>query len=130
MQPLIVTAAIIADAGRILITRRKAHVPYPNLWEFPGGKLEPMEDPRECVRREIREELGIEVEADSVFDVIYYRYPERPVLVLAYRCRWLSGEVADLDVAEHRWESPDRLAGYDFLPADGPLVQRIAAELG
>src|SRR5512136_1306349 len=100
MFPLLVTAAIIIHHGKILLTRRKAHVPYPLLWEFPGGKVEPMEDPLVCVVREIREELGIEIAVERIYDVVYYRYPERNVLVLAYRCRWLRGVIEDLEVAE------------------------------
>ena len=128
MHPLLVTAAIVRDRSRILITRRKENVPYPLLWEFPGGKVEPFEDPRDCIRREMGEELGIDVEPDEVFDVVYYRYPELPVLVIAYRCRWISGDVADLDVAEHRWVLPSALGDFDFLPADRPLIVKLQLE--
>ena len=128
MLPLLVTAAVIRHDGRILITRRKADVPYPLLWEFPGGKLEKNEDPRECVVREIREELAIEIGVEGIYEVVYYRYPERPVMVLAYRCRWTGGEVQDLDVTEHRWVTPSELALFDFLPADIPLLERLRSE--
>ncbi|MBT0653862.1 (deoxy)nucleoside triphosphate pyrophosphohydrolase [Geomobilimonas luticola] len=130
MHPLLVTAALIEHGGNVLLTRRRADVPYPNLWEFPGGKLEPGEDPRTCIVREIFEELGITVTAGAVFDVIYHRYPERTVLVLVYRCHWTSGEITDLEVAEHRWVRPSDLAGYRLLPADMPLAERISREFG
>ena len=129
MHPLLVTAAIIRDGDKILIARRKEKVPYPLLWEFPGGKLEPSEDPRDCIRREIMEELGIDVEPGEVFDVVYYRYPELPILVIAYRCRWISGQVADLDVSEHRWVLPSALPDFDFLPADRPLIEKLQQEV-
>jgi 8-oxo-dGTP diphosphatase len=125
MHPLIVTAAIIINDGKVLVTRRRENVPYPLLWEFPGGKLEPAEDPRQCIRREIREELAIDVEPGGVFDVVYYRYPELPVLVIAYTCRWLSGSIEDLEVSEHRWVSPRGLQELDFLPADRPLIEKL-----
>ena len=125
MLPLLVTAAIIHHNGKILIARRKANAPYPLLWEFPGGKVEKNEDPKECVVRELKEELDIDIEVKSVFDVVYYRYPEKPVLVLAYMCRWTDGIVKDLDVTEHRWVLPEQLAAFDFLPADLPLIQRL-----
>jgi len=128
MFPLLVTAAIIIHDGRVLLTRRKADVPYPHLWEFPGGKLEPEEDPRDCIVREIWEELAIEVAVTGVYDVIYHRYPERAVLVLAYSCTWLSGEIVDLDVAEHCWSPPRDLMRFRLLPADIPLAEKIRGE--
>ena len=128
MHPLLVTAAIIEHQGEILLTRRQANVPYPLLWEFPGGKVEPGEDPRDCIIREIREELGIGIVAGSIYDVIFHRYPERTVLVLAYCCAWSQGEIVDLEVAEHRWVPPQELARYTLLPADIPLAERIGRE--
>jgi 8-oxo-dGTP diphosphatase len=130
MLPLLVTAAIIHHDGKILIARRKADAPYPLLWEFPGGKVEKNEDPRICVVRELKEELDIAIEVESIYDVVYYRYPEKPVLVLAYRCRWIGGSVKDLDVTEHRWVLPEHLEQFDFLPADLPLIQRLNREPG
>jgi len=90
--------------------------------------VEPLEDPCSCIVREIREELGISVAVDGVYDVIYHRYPERPVLVLAYRCTWLAGEIANLDVADHRWVLPGELLEYELLPADIPLAAKIRGE--
>ena len=129
MHPLLVTAAIIRHDGKILIARRKSNVPYPLLWEFPGGKVEINEDPKACVVRELKEELDIDIKVEDVFDVVYYRYPEKPVLVLAYRCTWTSGAVRDLDVSEHRWVLPEQLMLFDFLPADLPLIERLSREL-
>ena len=128
MFPLLVTAAIIENNGKLLMTRRRHDVPYPQLWEFPGGKVEPEEDPRDGIVREIREELAIEVAVEGIYDVIYFRYPERTVLVLAYRCRWVSGEIEDVEVAEHRWVAPWELEKLELLPADISLVERICRE--
>ena len=127
-MPLLVTAAIIEHDGKILLARRREDAPYPLMWEFPGGKLEPFEDPRDCVVREIREELAIEISADTVYDVVYYRYPERTVLVMAYLCRWLSGEIRNLEVAEHSWVLPGEIPAFQLLPADVPLAARISKE--
>ena len=128
MYPLLVTAAVVEHRGRILLARRRENAPYPLLWEFPGGKVEPGEDPHDCIVREMREELAIEVKVEGIYDVVYYRYPERTVLVLAYRCRWLSGEIVDLEVHEHCWVGPEELLEYDLLPADISLAERIARE--
>lgn len=127
--PLLVTAAIIEHGGKILLTKRRDDVPYPNLWEFPGGKLEADEDPRDCIVRELKEELDIEVVPGDVVEAIYHRYPERTVLVLAYRCRWTGGEIRDLEVAEHCWAAPAELSRFALLPADYPLAKRLAQEL-
>ena len=128
MQTLLVAAAIIESDGKVLLTRRKSDVPYPLFWEFPGGKVEPGEDPKDCVAREIREELAIEIAVEKVYDVIFYRYPERHVLVLAYYCRWLSGEIQDLEVLEHCWAYPADVVNFELLPADIPLAKRISEE--
>jgi 8-oxo-dGTP diphosphatase len=128
MFPLLVTAAVIIHNGEVLLTKRKANVPYPLLWEFPGGKVEHGEDPRDCIVREIREELAIEVAVTGIYEVVYHKYPERAVLVLAYRCQWLKGEIIDLDVAEHRWSRPFDLMLFQLLPADIPLAKKICGE--
>ena len=128
MFPLLVTAAIIDNDGKFLMTRRRGDAPYPLLWEFPGGKVEPEEDPRDGVVREIREELAIGVAVTGIYDVIYFRYPERTVLVLAYRCSWLSGEIKDVEVAEHRWVSPWDLDKLELLPADVSLAEKLCRD--
>ena len=128
MFPLLVTAAVIIHDGKVLLTKRKADVPYPLLWEFPGGKLEPGEDPRDCIVREIREELAIDVAVAGIYEVVYHKYPERTVLVLAYRCQWLKGEIIDLEVTEHRWLRPLDLMRFQLLPADIPLAEKICGE--
>ncbi len=130
MSTLLVAAAIIEFGGKILLARRKADVPYPLLWEFPGGKVEAGEDPRDCVVREIGEELAIEIDVTGIYEVIFHRYPERDVLVLAYRCRWVSGEIRDLEVSEHCWVLPGDVGNFELLPADISLAKRIALEFG
>ncbi len=130
MSRLIVAAAVIEHEGKILLTRRMAHVPYPLLWEFPGGKVEPGEDPKVCVVREISEELAIAVTVTGIYEVIFYRYPEHDVLMLAYRCRWMSGNVKNLEVSEHCWASPADIVNFELLPADISLAERIAREFG
>jgi 8-oxo-dGTP diphosphatase len=95
------------------------------MWEFPGGKLDGDESPRDCLRREIREELDLEVEVGDILETAYYRYDWGPVLVLAYECRPLSGSIRNLQVAEHRWVLPQELAGYAILPADRPIIDRL-----
>ena len=125
MQPLIVTAAVLRDGARVLITRRPEGARHAGMWEFPGGKLDTGEEPRACLRREIREELGLEVAVGAILETAYYRYDWGPVLILAYECRSLGGEIRNLQVAEHRWVRPQELTDYPLLPADVPIVARL-----
>jgi len=130
MSPLLVTAAILRSDTAILVTQRKASAAHPLLWEFPGGKVEPGENPRQAVQRELKEELSIDVQVGVVFDVVFHRYAERDVLLIAYECQWVGGELQEIDVAAHCWVHPKDLGNFPFLAADIPLVQRLQAEVG
>lgn len=122
---IVVTAAIIEHDNKILLTRRPVGKPYGKMWEFPGGKVELAEDPKDCIVREIREELDMSVEVVSVVDTVFHRYPEKAVLLIAYRCRWLGGGPRNIDVDAHEWVVVDQLLAYDLLPADIPLAHRL-----
>jgi len=125
MQPVIVTAAVIRNNGFILITRRPEGKPHAGMWEFPGGKLDGDESPRDGLRREILEELGLEIAVGDILETAYYRYEWGPVLILAFDCRPLAGEIRNLQVAEHRWVAPHDLASFALLPADYPIVEKL-----
>lgn len=125
MQPLIVTAAVLRKDGRILITRRLEGKRHAGLWEFPGGKLEKEESPEACLRREIREELDLEIEVGAIFAVVHHRYEWGAVLILAYDCFPQGEAIRNLEVAEHRWVKPAEIASYPFLAADRPIVEKL-----
>jgi 8-oxo-dGTP diphosphatase len=125
MQPLIVTAAVIRNGGSVLITRRPAGKPHAGMWEFPGGKLDGNESPRDCLRREILEELDLEVVVGDILEAAYYRYDWGPVLILAFECRPLVGEIRNLQVAEHRWVALEELSSFALLPADYPIIETL-----
>ena len=125
MLPLIVTAAVIRDGDAILITRRPKESRHGGMWEFPGGKLDAEESPQECLRREIIEELGLEVAVESIFEIAYHRYEWGPVLILAFECRLLGGEIRHIGVSDHRWVSPEEMSRYDILPADRPIIAKL-----
>lgn len=128
MQPLIVTVAIIRNDDFVLLTRRPAGKPHAGMWEFPGGKLDGDESPREGLRREILEELDLDVAVGAILETVYHRYEWGPVLILAYECRPLSEKIRDLQVAEHRWVAPREILSFPILPADYPIVERLLGD--
>ncbi len=124
-MPLLVTAAVISDGEKILITKRPDDKCHPGLWEFPGGKVDPGESPEEALCREIREELDAEIQVLNIFEVVFHRYEWGPVLVLAYSCRLLTSAIRNLGVTEHRWLYPSELPEFSILPADQPIIDRL-----
>jgi 8-oxo-dGTP diphosphatase len=123
--PLLVTAAVIIQEEMVLITRRPDHKPHGGFWEFPGGKLNPGESPAAALKREMREELEIEVSVEHIIDALYYRYDWGPVLILAYRCSISRGTPRNIEVAEHRWVPLNELQQFKLLPADKPLIEQL-----
>lgn len=121
-----VVAGILRDeAGRVLLSRRPAGKHGAGLWEFPGGKIGPGESPLEALRRELAEEIGIDVAAASPFMSLEHDYPERSV-ALDFRLvtEW-QGRVRALERQELAWASPDELARYAILEADGPAIAAL-----
>ncbi|MCA0757058.1 8-oxo-dGTP diphosphatase MutT [Paenibacillus sp. N4] len=121
-----VAAAIIEDGeGRMLIARRAPGKSQAGMWEFPGGKLEPGESPEACLRRELLEEMGIEIEPYAYFGVNEHDYGAVTIRLLAYRARFVSGEIALTDHDEYRWVSAAELEEYRFAPADVPFLEML-----
>ncbi len=131
MTPLIVVAGVLFENGRVLLTQRKAGAHLEGLWELPGGKIDPDEDPRDALVRELREELGIEVEVGAPIEVTSWRYPEKRVLLLFFEVtRTLtSPEPQRLDVADLRWATRSDLDALSFPAADVSVIERIRARL-
>lgn len=129
MPPLIVIAAVIENQDRILITRRLDGTRFAGLWEFPGGKLETGETPAEGLRREIREELDLEIAVGAICEVVHHRYDWGAVLILAYHCRTRQTTIRNLGVAEHRWVARHELSDYPFLAADHPIVATLQRQV-
>jgi 8-oxo-dGTP diphosphatase len=128
-RKLVVAGLLVDDAGRVLVTQRRADQALPLQWEFPGGKLEDGESPTTALVRELREELGVTVEVGRIWDVLYHAYPEYDVLMLVYACRLPPAEIPRcVEVADLAWRPPDQLGDLDILPADAPLVARLARE--
>ena len=123
-----VVAGLIERDGQILICRRRAGQQHPLKWEFPGGKVEAGEEPGEALRRELNEELGIEIEASDEITRFDYQYPGRdPILLIFFRVKRYSGIPENRIFAEARWVKPADLPQFDFLEGDVAFVRELAA---
>lgn len=127
--PVRVAAGLIARDGCYLITRRKTAAHLGGCWEFPGGKCEPAESLEDCLRRELREELGIEVADPVLFGVIRHTYSEQTVDLHFFRCRIRNGEPRALGCDELRWVRPEELMHFEFPPADQSLIEALQHEI-
>lgn len=127
-HPIQVAAGLIVNGGRYLITRRKAGVHLGGFWEFPGGKREPGESLEDCLRREVREELGVEITDPTLFRVIRHDYPEKSVELHFFRCSILEGQARPLGCDDFRWVAPEYLASVELPPADRPLIEALRKE--
>lgn len=125
-SPIIqVAAGLIVREGHYLIARRKAGTHLGGLWEFPGGKRERGESLEDCLRRELREELGVDVTPPLHVRVIRHDYQEKTVELHFFRCTISRGEASALDCEEVRWVTPSELSDYEFPPADRPLLEAL-----
>jgi len=120
-----VAAALLFRDGRVLLTKRRPDGHLGGLWEFPGGKREPGESFAECLRRELREELGIEAEVGEVVARATHCYPDRTVNIEFFRCRLLAGEPRPLGCQDLAWAGPGELARYRFPAADAQVVAKL-----
>jgi 8-oxo-dGTP diphosphatase len=133
MRTVIVAAGIVVENGTVLLSRRKSGTHLAGLWEFPGGKVEPGEDPRAALRRELEEELGITTTVGEIVDVTFHRYDdaEKAVLLLFFDAVRAAGsaEPQALDVAEVAWFAADALDPAAFPPADVAVLAKVRARL-
>ena len=125
MKTVIVTAALTVEEGKLLVTQRKKDSSYGLLWEFPGGKVEEGEDPRGALRRELKEELDVEVDVGELFDAVFHFYPDYPILLLIYRCRVKKGSLKPIGCDAFRWVTPGELGKLPMPPADDPVRKRL-----
>jgi 8-oxo-dGTP diphosphatase len=123
-----VVAAIIKDKDKILIAQRNSKDHLAGKWEFPGGKIKPGETPEECLVREIREELRIDVEIGSFYDDNIYGSKDQAIHLLFYRAEIINGKVTAIVHDNVKWITIKELARFDFAPADIPIVKRLERE--
>jgi mutator protein MutT len=124
-QLIEVSAALIFRGGQLLITQRRAGSHLGGCWEFPGGKREAGETFEQCLIREIREELGVEIAVGKLFGEISHAYPEKSVHLKFFRCRLLAGEPQPLDCAAVKWVAQAGLDAHAFPAADAQLLEKL-----
>lgn len=123
-----VTAAVIYNDKKVLITRRAADEKHAGWWEFPGGKVEDGETSEACLRRELMEELGVNALIGDLLAESIFRYETGAIRLLAYRAEIISGEIRLSVHDECRWVSAEELLQFKLLPADRPIAEKLAAE--
>ena len=127
VKPIDVAAGLVFHQQKLLITQRLKGSHLAGLWEFPGGKREPGETFEDCLVRELREELGIEVSLGRAFAEITHDYPGKTVHLKFFLCRLAKGEPRTIGCAAYEWATKERLAKRDFPSADERLLELLVA---
>lgn len=123
-----VVAALIQKEGKLLVCQRTRHQTMPLKWEFPGGKIEEGEQPRDALRRELEEELGIQARIGDEVARLQHVYPNNTTVELRFFIvREYQGELENRIFRDMQWSLPKGLPAYDFLEADASLVKDLAA---
>jgi 8-oxo-dGTP diphosphatase len=127
----VVAAALVDESGRVLLQQRAPDRAMAGLWEFPGGKVEADERPEPALVRELREELGIEVEAEQLAPACFASAPlgDGHIVLLLYLCRRWRGAPRPLDASALRWVRPGEMRALAMPPADLPLIDLLEALL-
>ncbi len=124
-----VTAGVIwNEEGKILLAQRPHDGLLGGLWEFPGGKVEPGETLEECLQRELREELGIEVEVKDPVGAVDHAYSHFRITLHAFHCRHVAGEPRAIGVADWRWVRPEEIRQYPLSRADVKIVELLESQ--
>ena len=121
-----VVAALIIKEGKVLIARRSTGDPNVlGKWEFPGGKVEPNEDEKHAIEREIKEEFDLEIKAEKYVTNNICEYPTKVVDLKLYKCTYVCGEFSLHDQSEYKYVEANKLLEYDLAPADIPLAKYV-----
>ncbi|HHD16007.1 MAG TPA: (deoxy)nucleoside triphosphate pyrophosphohydrolase [Euryarchaeota archaeon] len=133
--PVLVAAAIIVSGGKVLVSRKHEDSRFgPGKWEFPGGKVDFGEHPEASVRRELNEELGIDVETGPLYEILSHVYEiggeKRHVVILFYLCRIVDGTPSSLESQEFAWVDRTELGSLSFVEGDLPIVDMLQNDSG
>ncbi len=125
-----VTAGLIRKKGKVLITKRPKGTHLADYWEFPGGKQEEGEVLKDCLEREIVEELGLNVKADKVLLTVVHEYETKLISLHMIDCIILEGEPKAIECQEFRWVDPADLNNYKFPPPDYKVMEFLSRQKG
>lgn len=120
-----VACAIIIEGQKILVTQRSEEMPHPLKWEFPGGKLKIGETPENCIIREIKEELGVEIFVKQLLPAVKHSYIQNIVKLFPFVCRIERGDITLSEHRSYRWVHRSELEDLDWLEADVEVVALI-----
>ena len=121
-----VSAALIVEDGKVFIAQRPEGKPLPNLWEFPGGKQEEGETLQQCLKREIKEELDVDVKVGEFVMDTTYSYPNGEFKINLYRTYFPENAEPKLNVHQKfAWVSPEEMDGFEFPPADMEIIRHL-----
>ncbi len=129
-QPVIeVAGGVMVRDDQFLIAQRKANDRFGLLWEFPGGKREPGETFEECLRRELIEELGVEVEVGQKLTTVIHHYEQRTLHLHIYFCRLVSGEPRPIECEAVRWVTLETMLMHPFPPANRRVLEALVEHI-
>lgn len=129
MKTIEVVAAVILRGNKVFCTQR-GYGDFKDMWEFPGGKMEPGETPQEALKREIREELATEIEVGEFIHTIEWDYPKFHLTMHCFFCTVLSGKLELLEHEAAQWVEREKLDEVDWLPADRTIIPMVKNYLG
>lgn len=122
---LVVCAIILNHQNKVLACQRNANMHLPFKWEFPGGKIEEYESAEECLIREIKEELNIDIEIVEQKSANDHHYPDKSIRLIPFICRHLNGEVMLKEHKDFQWLDKSNLIRLDWAEADLPILEEF-----
>lgn len=120
-----VTCAIIIYENKILIVQRSENMKLPLKWEFPGGKVENFESLESCLKREILEEININIDIIQKLTPITHQYPENKIKLFPYLVKHKSGKILLTEHKTYKLVNPNELKNFDWAEADIPIIKEI-----
>lgn len=126
---LYVSCAIIQKNDKILVCQRSETMKLPLKWEFPGGKIEEGESKKECLKREVKEELNLDIEVLDQLRMVEHHYPDFSICLYPFLCQINSGTLRAIEHAQIKWVTIDELKQFDWAAADIPIVKELENNL-
>lgn len=120
-----VTCAIIMKKNKILVAQRSERMSLPLKWEFPGGKIEEWETPEDCLKRELKEELNIEIKILRRLTATQFNYGSFSINLIPFLSEYLSGEISLTEHSDFKWLEKEMLQNLDWAAADLPILEEF-----